>query len=243
MQWGKIVFDWEVRRAQIVTLYGEGYTERDIAAKLRCSKTAVHNAIIKSSVDSTFRDRKTSGRPPKTTPREDRPLRRTVMSSCKKIRAISRLKGTAISSSSISTEEITGRHESHTRHKWWRKKRLDIARRARSCRGLYFIPPNTAMSRPKYVESLQEKPTLYMHVHNCTMFKQDGALCHRWKAATEFLKKNKISVLECPGNSPDLNPIENIWTIMNDKVPYKQPPSAENLRQEVNDVWVTEITQ
>ena len=40
---------------QIVTLLGEGYTARDIAAKLCCSKTADNNAIIKFSADTTFK--------------------------------------------------------------------------------------------------------------------------------------------------------------------------------------------
>ena len=47
----------EIQRAQIVTLRGEGYTERDTAAKLRSSKTAVHNAIVKFNADGTFQDR------------------------------------------------------------------------------------------------------------------------------------------------------------------------------------------
>ena len=36
----------EAQSSQIVTLHGERYTERDIAAKLHCSKTAMHNARI-----------------------------------------------------------------------------------------------------------------------------------------------------------------------------------------------------
>ena len=44
----------------------EGYIERDIAAKLRCSKTAVHSAIVIFNADGTFYDRKRSGRPRKT---------------------------------------------------------------------------------------------------------------------------------------------------------------------------------
>ena len=94
----------------------------------------------------------------------------------------------------------------------------------------YFIPPNTTMNGPKYVELFKEKLKLYMHVHGFTIFMQDRAHCQRSKVATEFLKKNKISELEWPGNNPDLHPVKNMWTIMKDKVAYKQPSSAENLR-------------
>jgi len=30
----------------------------------------------------------------------------------------------------------------------------------------------------------------------------------------KFFKESKLSVLEWPGNSPDLNPIENLWTVI-----------------------------
>ena len=79
-----------------------------------------------------------------------------------------------------------------------------------SCRGaagLYIFPPNTTMNGPKYVELLKEMLKLHMHVHGCTIFMQDGAPYHRLKVAIEFLKNNTFSVLEWPGNSPDLNPI------------------------------------
>ena len=51
----KIVF---VRRAHIVTLHGEGYTNRDTSVKLCCLKTAVYVVIVKLSADGTFYDRK-----------------------------------------------------------------------------------------------------------------------------------------------------------------------------------------
>ena len=38
-------------------LHGEGYTERDIAAKLFCSKIAVNNNIVKMNDGGTFHDR------------------------------------------------------------------------------------------------------------------------------------------------------------------------------------------
>ena len=76
------------------------------STKLRCSMTAVHNTIAKLNADGTFHDRKRSGRPRKTTPRVDRSMRQRVLcspkSSFKKPRAILRLKGAAISSSTVS---------------------------------------------------------------------------------------------------------------------------------------------
>ena len=58
----------EVRRAQMVTLHGGGYTERVTAAKSCYSNTAVHNAIVKFNVLGTLHVRERCGRPRKTTP-------------------------------------------------------------------------------------------------------------------------------------------------------------------------------
>ena len=48
---------------------------------------------------------------------------------------------------------------------------------------------------PKCVKLLKAKLKLHMHVHDCTVFIQDSAACHRSKVATEFMKKNKIFFL------------------------------------------------
>jgi hypothetical protein len=38
-----------------------------------------------------------------------------------------------------------------------------------------------------------------------------------------FLKENKVSVMDWLGNSPDLNPIENLWSILKAKLKKKPP--------------------
>jgi len=42
------------------------------------------------------------------------------------------------------------------------------------------------------------------------IFQQDLARCHCSKEVKNFLSDNNIAVLKWPGDSPDLNPIENL---------------------------------
>ena len=61
----------EVVRAQIIVLRQEGYTERDISKRLRCSKTTVHNSIVKFNQTGSYAEAAKPGRPRKTTPQND----------------------------------------------------------------------------------------------------------------------------------------------------------------------------
>ena len=45
------------------------------------------------------------------------------------------------------------------------------------------------------------------------IFPQDPTSCHKAKEVTMFMQEKWISALDWPGNSPDLNPIGNLWSI------------------------------
>ncbi len=53
----------------------------------------------------------------------------------------------------------------------------------------------------------------------------------------------QIQVFDWPGNSPDLNPIENLRCIVKNKVAKKQISSTKVLLEAIKDVWCTEISQ
>lgn len=46
------------------------------------------------------------------------------------------------------------------------------------------------------------------------VFMHDGAPCHMAKSIKKFLDEHQIPVLPWAGNSPDMNPIENVWEFL-----------------------------
>ena len=92
LNWAKNVPLSEVQRAQIAALHKEGYSERSISEKMKCSKSAVHNAVVKFKNTGCYSTRKKFGRPRKTTPRDDAIIHKIAvhspLSSADKIRSV-----------------------------------------------------------------------------------------------------------------------------------------------------------
>ncbi len=69
------------------------------------------------------------------------------------------------------------------------------------------------------------------------IFQQDLAPAHSAKATSTWFKDHGIPVLNWPANSPDLNPIENLWVIVKRKMRYARPNNAEELKATIRATW------
>ena len=69
---------------------------------------------------------------------------------------------------------------------------------------------------------------------------QDGDPKHRAKIVQQWFADEKIDVIppsEWPGYSPDLNPIENLWAILQERVRKREPKTVEALKKAIRDEW------
>lgn len=114
---------------------------------------------------------------------------------------------------------------------------------ARGRSGLWFMPEGTTINGATYLEVLQDKLPQFMAIQGCDSFQQDGAPCHQTKAVKDWLQRSNINLVgPWPGNSPDLNPIENCWAVLKRKVAEKNPTSIASLKDAIKTVWVKEIS-
>ena len=107
--------------------------------------------------------------------------------------------------------------------------------------GLYFLPQNETMNSKTYLEVLKDHLVLLFRTHKCKFFHQDSAPCHKSKVVTACLKEHKILCIDWPGNSPDLNPIENVWSIMKGRMSQNPCKNRGELIDRLKHMWVKEM--
>src|SRR5215469_10086390 len=69
------------------------------------------------------------------------------------------------------------------------------------------------------------------------IFQQDSAPCHTGKLVKTWFAQNGVQVLPWPGNSPDMNPIESLWSILKNEIHLEAITTKEELICRLIKVW------
>jgi len=107
--------------------------------------------------------------------------------------------------------------------------------------GLYFLPKNVTMNADRYIEVLRDHLEVQFQIHQCQIFMHDSAPCHKARKVTKWLQDSNIPVLDWPGNSPDLNPIENCWNLMKQNLDSCNTSSVPILKEELKKLWLLRL--
>lgn len=68
-------------------------------------------------------------------------------------------------------------------------------------------------------------------------FQQDNDPKHTSRLAKAFFANKKIKTLPWPSQSPDLNPIENLWAILKQRVSAIRPKNKLELKEAIENTW------
>lgn len=104
---------------------------------------------------------------------------------------------------------------------------------------IVVLPRNMYMNKDNYLELLVDHLPESFEKCQANFFMQDGAPCHRAKDVTGWPRDCEVDFFsDWPANSPDLNPIENLWALMKKKLRRCDTSTIPRLEEAVRNIWL-----
>lgn len=103
---------------------------------------------------------------------------------------------------------------------------------------LVVLPKNLTVNKERYLELLADHLEDCFTKCNSEIFMQDGAPAHTAKLIRNWFEWVDIEYIkDWPGNSPDFNPIENIWSLIKRRLRGRDTSSVDKLVTHIKEIW------
>ena len=109
-----------------------------------------------------------------------------------------------------------------------------------SIRGLIgFYSFRNIMDGPYFIHILEDHliPSARKQFGRRWRLQMDNDPKHRSRIVQQFLHEEVLEILEWPSNSPDVNPVENLWSIMKRRVEKRRLSDLRELDQFLYEEW------
>ncbi|KAI2665187.1 Transposable element Tcb1 transposase [Labeo rohita] len=250
-----------VQKAIIDTLKQEGKTQKEISERIGCSQSAVSRHLSGKSVG-----RKKCGRKRCTTRRGDRTLRKIVEKD--RFQTLGDLRkqwtesGVETSRATVyrrvqemgyrcripQVKPLLNQKQRQKRLTWaTEKQHWTVAQWSKSSvkypqSVMVWGAMSAAVNAASYQEILEHfmlPSAEKLYGDEDFIFPHDLAPAHSAKTTGKWFTDHGITVLNWPANSPDLNPIENLWDIVKRKLRDARPNTLDELKAAIEASWAS----